>query len=87
MKKQVKKRTPATSARLLLIAGFLFTFALGLGVARWQPGAVLALLVVLVFVVLVLVSESVYLWQAAKRRALSKPFRMKRSLSGRGVAQ
>jgi len=85
VRKQVKPA--AAYKRLLLMAGLLLVFGLGLVVAWLQPGVVVVLLVVLVLVVVVLLGESFHLWQGEKRKALSRIIRVKRSLPNEGVAR
>lgn len=71
MSRTVKKQ-PTIHKRLFLIACLLIAFLLGLLVALLQPGAIVALLVIVGLIVLIILGESFYLWRLAKLKEINK---------------
>jgi fatty acid desaturase len=78
MKKTMKKQSPIYK-RLMFIAVLFLSVDLGLLAAWLQPGAVVALLVVVALVALVLMGESLYLWQIVRMQEYNRKNRARRS--------
>lgn len=66
---------PKINLRLLVVAGFLLSFCLGLATAVAAPGFIILLMVVLGLGALGLAAEAYFSWEKAHRAWLSKPVR------------
>lgn len=80
----LKKKSTSQIAlvkHLLLLAGALFVFALGLSVGRLQSGAVPLLLVVVGVVGVALLAECFYLWRRAVLFSASSKRRVQKGVT------